>query len=132
MDLLEALRPEDGIDNGTIHFLLEALENDTADEWEPLLDPFIQDPSVLLQVLESSSDPVAVIGRAKDQWLRLDHPSSTSTTASAVDIGTESDHSRLPDAFWKNLSHTCIPGANNRAISLDQLRQIFNLYSKSG
>ncbi|CAB9524592.1 expressed unknown protein [Seminavis robusta] len=122
-----ATNNDDGpIDNGTIRFLLDTLENATEEDWEPILEPFVSDPSAIVQVLlllkgqcKDTSVPDQV-AQAKEILQQLNSSSSTeidkeeALTSDNVLLGGDDNKPK----------YASIPGAHNRAISLRQLRQI--------
>lgn len=117
-DLLEAFLDAE-TDQGTIRFLLEALENATSDYWDPLLEPFVQDPSAILQVLASNSNAVEQAKEVLETRQRSAAPIGELQEA-GTSITTEDNANPVTLAG----KYTAIPGAHNRAISLSQLRQV--------
>lgn len=115
------------IDIDTASFLLEALEgaaeyDDSSESWGPFLEPFLVDPSKALRIL--STDLMA-IPKAKANLERKRNDS---------DVSNFSEDSHNPRAESENSPFDCfmkphvtpISGAHNRAISLRQLRLVFD------
>ena len=115
-ELLEALSD---VDEGTICFLLDTLASfleaedcDWENEVAPLVESFVEEPSAALNILRS--DPKAIekarqvlVGRQEESM-----PPPYEVPPS-------------PNRSLSNQKYTAIPGAHNRAISLRQLRDIY-------
>lgn len=115
-ELLEALSE---VDEGTICFLLDTLASflETEDcDWDnevaPLVESFVEEPSAVLTILQSDSKAVekarqVLVGRQEESMPPpYEAPPHRSLSSSSQ-------------------NYTEIPGAHNRAISLRQLKDIY-------
>lgn len=106
------------LDHGTIRFLLDTLANAGEEDWEPILEPFVDNPSAVLGAL--TGDAAELIEEAKKV---LDAAEVEDAEAAQPRPSITSSQSTLNQ---NNIKYTSIPGAHNRAISLRQLRQILD------
>ena len=116
--LLEALSD---VDEGTISFLLDTLSSFQAEDcdWEeevaPLVESFVEESSAVLAILQS--DPTAV-AKAKEVLLGRQEDAAAGASDST-------DAPQQTPNLLQSKRYTEIPGAQNRAISLRQLKDIY-------
>ena len=120
------------VDNGTISFLLEALSYAPKEDWEHILEPFVEDPAAILDVLAEAApngtgDTVAntVVDIIEDAKKVLERTSSSQQEENQEE-GAEDRFASHPSnpLLHQTIKYTPIPGAHNRGISLRQLRQV--------
>ena len=104
------------VDHGTIRFLLDTLACAETEDWEPILEPFVDDPSAVLRVLAASNTANIIIEEAKNV---LD---------ASCQEEEEGEEPPPPsnNPLYHTIKYTAIPGAHNRGISLRQLHQIID------
>jgi hypothetical protein len=117
-ELLDALS---GVDEGTISFLLETLASlqttdggqwDFDNEVEPFVSSLVDHPAMALQVIKE--DPSAI---EKAREMLAGRPEKG--------VLPESYESPQRPRLSRSLKHAKIEGAHNRAISLRQLRDVY-------
>lgn len=120
------------VDDGTISFLLEALTHAETEDWEHILEPFVDEPSAIINVLLAS----ATNDTASSDITAESHVTAAITiieearkvidqSSSQQEDGNEAEATSLSsNPLYQKVKYTPIPGAQNRAISLRQLRQV--------